>query len=224
MNTWLFSTGCKDNTDCDCYCTNVDFITNLFSCFYSWSQNDDDVKSAVAYFVGICAKHIPSTPAIIAQCPSGIPIAPPPSTHPGAVYTTVTVSQVVTLPCAAANGTALTSSTTKTVTTTCTVPQVTFVTPTGGAAATQGPYLAPAPAGYHGNGTRGRRRRGTPSGRATLRRPWLPRSSQAPAPLACPGRGFWRLSCLLLVQSSAFKLPSDCVSRCPGYPIIVIRT
>jgi hypothetical protein len=155
MNTWLFSTGCKDNTDCDCYCSDVDFITNMYSCFTSWGHNDDDVKGAVAYFVGICAKHIPSTPAIIAQCPSGIPIAPPPSTHPGDVYTTVTVSQVVTLPCAAANGTALTSSTTKTVTTTCTVPQVTFVTPTGGAAASQGPYLAPAPAGYHGNGTRG---------------------------------------------------------------------
>jgi hypothetical protein len=154
MNTWLFQTGCKDNTDCNCYCTDVDFITNMYSCFTSWSKNDDDIKAAVAYFVGICAEHIPSTPAIIAQCPSNIPIAPPPS-QTGVVYTTVTVSQVVTLPCTALNGTAHTSSTTKTVTTTCTVPQVAFVTPTGGAAATQAPYLAPAPAGYHGNGTKG---------------------------------------------------------------------
>jgi hypothetical protein len=205
MNTWLFSTGCKDNTECGCYCTNVEFITNMYSCFMSWSQNDDDVKAAVAYFVGICADHIPSTPAIIAQCPPGIPIAPPPSTQPGAVYTTVTVNTVVTVPCAAANGTAHTSSTTKTVTTTCTVPQVTFVTPTAGAAATQVPYLAPAPAAaFHGNGTAGAKPTGPAVGSSNASTPVAP--LQYANSGASVGFGSWMLVTVLVGAGAIFFL------------------
>ncbi|KAG9379567.1 CFEM multi-domain protein [Pyrenophora tritici-repentis] len=73
MNSWLqiSASGCKDNTDSNCYCVKPEFTKNVIDCITARCGNDDDTSKALQYFIGICADHVPKNPQIIGDCPSG---------------------------------------------------------------------------------------------------------------------------------------------------------
>ncbi|EME77248.1 uncharacterized protein MYCFIDRAFT_217024 [Pseudocercospora fijiensis CIRAD86] len=72
LNTWLYLSGCKDNSDYNCFCKNSEFMTKVYNCLSAWSDSSDDTNSGAGYLMGICAKYIPENPAIITGCPSTI--------------------------------------------------------------------------------------------------------------------------------------------------------
>ncbi|KAK4570412.1 hypothetical protein LTR86_002492 [Recurvomyces mirabilis] len=72
LNTWMYETGCKDNSDSDCYCKDSSFITHVMGCISAWSGSSSDTSAAASYLQGICAAHVPSNPAIITACPSTV--------------------------------------------------------------------------------------------------------------------------------------------------------
>jgi hypothetical protein len=80
LNTYLQSTGCANNADADCYCKDEDFINSVYQCIDAYGGSDENVSQAMSYMVGICAKAIPSNPAIITAVPSTIDIQPTSST------------------------------------------------------------------------------------------------------------------------------------------------
>lgn len=71
VNTWVGQYDCKDNSDSDCYCRNPELVKKIMECLESWSDDDDEIQGAAAYFQGICAPYVPENPAIITACPSG---------------------------------------------------------------------------------------------------------------------------------------------------------
>ena len=79
LNTWMYTSGCKDNSDSDCFCKNVEFINNVMGCISAWSESEEDTQAAASYLMGICAPHVPSNPAIITACPSTVTPGPSPS-------------------------------------------------------------------------------------------------------------------------------------------------
>lgn len=80
LNTYLHNTNCTDNTDVDCYCKDEDYINSVYQCIDAYGGSDENVSQAMSYMVGICAKAIPSNPAIITAVPSSINIQPTSST------------------------------------------------------------------------------------------------------------------------------------------------
>lgn len=129
LNTWMFTVDCSDNTDASCYCPDEAFVENIFSCIYSYSESDEIVQEAVEFFQGICAGHADENPAIItgAETVTTV-ITVTPTPIPSAIYTTVEVIKTTVVPCEE-NGTTIPfSSSTVTVSTQVTVPQVTFQT------------------------------------------------------------------------------------------------
>ncbi|KAI1519397.1 CFEM domain containing protein [Pyrenophora tritici-repentis] len=84
MNSWLqiSASGCKDNTDSNCYCVKPEFTKNVIDCITARCGNDDDTSKALQYFIGICADHVPKNPQIIGDCPSYIPLNPTPAAPP----------------------------------------------------------------------------------------------------------------------------------------------
>lgn len=80
LNTYLHNTNCTDNTDADCYCKDEDYINSVYQCIDAYGGSDENVSQAMSYMVGICAKAIPSNPAIITGVPSSINIQPTSST------------------------------------------------------------------------------------------------------------------------------------------------
>ncbi|KAF2733087.1 hypothetical protein EJ04DRAFT_524739 [Polyplosphaeria fusca] len=76
MNTWIeIQTGCKDNTDVNCYCQNPDFTKSVIECVKAWAS-DEETQQALTYLVGICASYVPQNPGIITNCPSTVPLGP----------------------------------------------------------------------------------------------------------------------------------------------------
>jgi hypothetical protein len=74
----MYETGCKDNTDSDCYCKDAQFIKHVMGCISAWSGSSSDTSAAASQLMGICAAYVPSNPAIITACPSTVTPAPTP--------------------------------------------------------------------------------------------------------------------------------------------------
>ncbi|KAG9859448.1 hypothetical protein KCU98_g66, partial [Aureobasidium melanogenum] len=80
LNTYLHNTDCANNADADCYCKDEAFINSVYQCIDAYGGSDESVSQAMSYMVGICAKAIPSNPAIVTAVPSSIDIQPSSST------------------------------------------------------------------------------------------------------------------------------------------------
>jgi hypothetical protein len=134
LNTFLFDLGCTDNTDAECYCPEAKFVKNVYDCLYAHGETDAIIAEAVAYFQGICGKWAGENPAIAtgATITTYITVTATPTVAP--VYTTVFVDVTTVVPCTDEAGEVIpSSSTTVTVSTSMTVPQVDFTTgPAGG--------------------------------------------------------------------------------------------
>ncbi|KAL2149840.1 hypothetical protein VTH82DRAFT_7516 [Thermothelomyces myriococcoides] len=127
LNTFLFSVGCSDNTDAACYCPDATFVKNVYDCLYAHGENDAIIAEAIAYFQGICGGWVSENPAIAtgATITTYITVTATPTVAP--VYTTVTVDVTTVVPCTNDAGEVIpSSSTTVTVSTSLTVPQVGF--------------------------------------------------------------------------------------------------
>ena len=99
LNTWIFKSGCKDNTDSDCYCPRPEFIKNVVECVDAYGASDSEVAAAVAYMQGICAPYIPQNPAIVTCVPSTITATPLlPSQVATITYSTGSINTVITVP------------------------------------------------------------------------------------------------------------------------------
>jgi hypothetical protein len=133
LNTFLFSVGCSDNTDAACYCPDATFVKNIYDCLYAHGETDAIIAEAVAYFQGICGKWVNENPAIAtdATVTTYITVTAAPTVAP--VYTTVVVDVTTVVPCTNDAGEVIpSSSTTVTVSTSMTVPQVGFTTGSSG--------------------------------------------------------------------------------------------
>ncbi|KAI1161669.1 hypothetical protein F5B18DRAFT_427035 [Nemania serpens] len=128
LNTWMFSVGCKDNTDSACYCPDNGFVNNIFACLYAHGESDEVISNAVSYFQGICAPFVPSNPGIAtgAETITSVLTVTPTSI---ASYTTIQVIATTVVPCTDSVGEVIpSSSSTVVVSTAMTVPQVIFTT------------------------------------------------------------------------------------------------
>ncbi|KAK3310804.1 uncharacterized protein B0T15DRAFT_507437 [Chaetomium strumarium] len=134
LNTFLFTTGCSSNTDAECYCPDATFVKNVYDCLYAHGETDEIVAEAIAYFQGICGKFVNDNPAIVTG-PSVTSYITVTATPTAAVpVTTVVVDVTTVVPCTNDAGEVIpSSSTTVTVSTSMTVPQIGFTTaPAGG--------------------------------------------------------------------------------------------
>ncbi|KAJ4298628.1 hypothetical protein N0V88_003659 [Collariella sp. IMI 366227] len=132
MNTFLFNVGCDSNTDTECFCPDAIFVKNVYDCFFAHGQTDAIIAEAVAYFQGICGKWVNENPAIAtgATVTSYITVTAAPTIGP---VTTVVVDVTKVVPCTDDSGEVIpSSSTTVTISTSMTVPQVGFTTGTTG--------------------------------------------------------------------------------------------
>ncbi|KAI0883979.1 uncharacterized protein GGS22DRAFT_166544 [Annulohypoxylon maeteangense] len=152
LNTWMFSVGCKDNTDAACYCPDASFTKNIFTCMYAYGESDEVISEAISYFQGICAPFVGSNPGIAtgAQTITSVLTATAPA--PTGAVTTIQVATTVVVPCTNEAGETIpSSSSTVTVSTSLTVPGVIFTTITSGPSSTgvvvvPGTYAATVPA------------------------------------------------------------------------------
>lgn len=125
LNTYLHNTDCANNADSDCYCKDEAFINSVYQCIDAYGGSDESVSQAMSYMVGICAKAIPSNPAIVTAVPSSIDIQPSSSTVNAA-----TGSETSTVPVSSAPASSATDSivyvtdVVKSTVTTCPVGQV----------------------------------------------------------------------------------------------------
>ncbi|KAK1058334.1 hypothetical protein LTR74_013452, partial [Friedmanniomyces endolithicus] len=51
LNTWLYETGCTDNTDSSCYCKNAEFMKHVYGCISAWSGSNDNTTAAASYLM-----------------------------------------------------------------------------------------------------------------------------------------------------------------------------
>ncbi|KAL8665113.1 MAG: hypothetical protein Q9202_002513 [Teloschistes flavicans] len=79
MKTWIQLTSCKDNSDSNCYCQDVEFTKTVQECVSAWAANNDDVQGALSYLAGICAPHVNQNPGIITNVPKTITLVPTPA-------------------------------------------------------------------------------------------------------------------------------------------------
>lgn len=140
LNTWMFSVGCKDNSDSACYCPDATFTKNIVQCLAAHGESDEVISESIEYFKGICAPFVPENPAIVTETITYITVTPTPV--PSAVYTTIT---------AVVPGTGEAGGNSPAQSTVMTVPQVGFTTVTSDESSTEvavvpGTYPAvPAP-------------------------------------------------------------------------------
>ena len=156
LNTFLFTVGCSDNTDSACYCPDAVFVKNVYDCLYAHGETDSIIAEAVAYFQGICGKHVNENPAIAtgATVTTYITVTAAPTVAP--VYTTVIVDVTTVVPCTNDAGEVIpSSSTTVTVSTSMTVPQVDFTTGSSGGVDVIPITAAPVVTGTPGTGSGG---------------------------------------------------------------------
>ncbi|KAG7100316.1 hypothetical protein HYQ45_015847 [Verticillium longisporum] len=132
LNTWIFSVGCQDNTDTACYCPDVAFVENIFSCIYAYGGSDDVISEATKFFQGVCAGHVKENPAIVTDAERiNTVITVVPTATSGAHYTTITLDATTVVPCVTDGTTIEGSSTTTVIKSTIEVPKVDFTTPAG---------------------------------------------------------------------------------------------
>ncbi|KAH8655598.1 hypothetical protein BX600DRAFT_515369 [Xylariales sp. PMI_506] len=130
LNTWMFSVSCSDNTDTACYCPDVAFVENIFTCMYAYGQTDEIIFEAINYFQGICAPYASFNPAIITGAATITAIlAVTPTSAPAGAYTTVDLTTTTTIPCTIRNDSNITCfGSTITISTAMTAPYVAFMT------------------------------------------------------------------------------------------------
>ncbi|KAI1343201.1 hypothetical protein F5Y15DRAFT_369246 [Xylariaceae sp. FL0016] len=129
LNTWKFSTGCKDNTDSSCYCPDNTFVQNVFACLAAHGESDEVVSEAISYFQGICAPFIPSNPGIATGAETYTTVLTATATAAPTAVTTIMVTATTVVPCTNSEGLTIpSSSSTVTISTTMTAPQVIFTT------------------------------------------------------------------------------------------------
>lgn len=157
LNTFMFIVGCVDNTDASCYCPDATFVKNVYDCLYAHGESDAIIAEAVAYFQGICAGFVDKNPGIAtdATVTTYITVTATPTVAP--VYTTVIVDATTIVPCTDEAGETIpNSSTTVTVSTSMTVPQVGFTTGTTGGVdiipITAAPIVTSTPGGGNDGG------------------------------------------------------------------------
>jgi hypothetical protein len=144
---------CRDNTDSDCYCLNTELTKSVIDCVNAHKKDNAEAAAAMQHFAGICAPHLGENPVPINYVPPTLTVAPPAaaSTAPVTVIT-VSATQVVPVTYSTGQSQGLTipsSSTTVTVSTVATVPQVGFSTYSTGTTPEAGLVVgtpAPAPA------------------------------------------------------------------------------
>ncbi|KAK3500758.1 hypothetical protein B0T13DRAFT_229478 [Neurospora crassa] len=141
LNTFLFETGCTDNSDAACFCPNALFVKNVYECIYAHGESNSIISDAITFFQGICAPYVNTNPGIATGVPTYVTTtAAPTSVVP--VLTTITVNLTTVVPCTnEAGSTIASSSTTVIVDTTMTVPQIHFTSTTDDVA------IVPAPTG-----------------------------------------------------------------------------
>ncbi|KAH0548636.1 hypothetical protein GP486_007820 [Trichoglossum hirsutum] len=116
LSTWIFSTGCKDNADYDCFCKLDTFVINVVSCVQAWGSQIE-LENAVSFFAGICANYIPQNPAIITAMPCPLTAGySPPSSIATVSYTAVSAAPAPPKSVPLTTITASVPCTTKTVT------------------------------------------------------------------------------------------------------------
>ncbi|KAI1472347.1 uncharacterized protein F4812DRAFT_10013 [Daldinia caldariorum] len=151
LNTWMFSVGCKDNTDSACYCPDAAFVKNIFTCLYAYGESDEVISEAISYFQGICAPFVPSNPGIATGAETITTILTATPTALPAAVTTIEVATTVVVPCTNDVGEIIpSSSSTVTISTSLTVPDIGFSTATNGPSSTgvvivPGTYVHSAP-------------------------------------------------------------------------------
>ena len=148
LQTWIKLTGCKDNSDSNCFCNDANFTKNVQECVSAWSNHKDQEAQALSYLAGICANHIGSNPGIITNIPSTITLQPTPAATatpsngapaaPGGQtvgaaqpVTTISLSTTVTVQCSAGSGQSSMAggcSSVSVLSTQVAVPQVAFTT------------------------------------------------------------------------------------------------
>ncbi|KAK4137089.1 hypothetical protein BT67DRAFT_374718 [Trichocladium antarcticum] len=154
LNTFMFNVGCADNTDAACYCPDATFVKNVFDCLYAHGESDDIIAEAVAYFQGICGKWVNENPGIAtdATVTTYITVTAAPTVVPA--YTTIVVEATTVVPCTDDAGQEIpSSSTTVTINTSMTVPQVDFTTGPAGGVGVVPITDAPTPTGGPGSDT-----------------------------------------------------------------------
>lgn len=162
LNTFLFTTGCTDNTDAECYCPDATFVKNVYDCLYAHGETDEIIAEAVSYFQGICGRWVDQNPGIAtdATVTTYITVTATPTVAP--VYTTIVVDATTVVPCTDDAGQVIpSSSTTVTVSTSMTVPQVDFTTHPAGdvdvipITTAPAPVVTGTPGGNDGPGSEG---------------------------------------------------------------------
>ena len=79
LQTWIKLSGCKDNSDANCFCNDKDFTKNVQECISAWSNDKGKESQAFSYLAGICAPHVNNNPGIITGIPSTITLQPIPA-------------------------------------------------------------------------------------------------------------------------------------------------
>lgn len=127
ISTWNFVVGCVDNADASCYCPDANFVQNVYQCLYAYGDSDETVAEAIQYFQGICGSYAGNNPAVAtgASVTTYLTV----TATPPASATTIVVHETTVVPCTNSAGEILpSSSSTVTVSTVLTVPQVALTT------------------------------------------------------------------------------------------------
>lgn len=127
ISTWNFVVGCVDNGDASCYCPDANFVQNVYQCLYAYGDSDETVAEAIQYFQGICGSYAGNNPAVATGASLTTYLTA--TATPPASATTIVVHETTVVPCTNSAGEILpSSSSTVTVSTVLTVPQVALTT------------------------------------------------------------------------------------------------
>lgn len=130
ISTWNFVVGCVDNADASCYCPDANFVQNVYQCLYAYGDSDETVAEAIQYFQGICGSYAGKNPAVAtgASLTTYLTV----TATPPVSATTIVVHETTVVPCTDDAGKTIpSSSSTITVSTVLTVPQVALTTVAG---------------------------------------------------------------------------------------------
>lgn len=137
ISTWNFVVGCVDNADASCYCPDANFVQNVYQCLYAYGDSDETVAEAIQYFQGICGSYAGNNPAVATGASLTTYLTA--TATPPASATTIVVHETTVVPCTNSAGEVLpSSSSTVTVSTVITVPQVALTTYTASTGAEVG--------------------------------------------------------------------------------------
>lgn len=127
ISTWNFVVGCVDNADASCYCPDANFVQNVYQCLYAYGDSDETVAEAIQYFQGICGSYAGNNPAVATGATVTTYLTA--TATPPASATTIVVHETTVVPCTNSAGEILpSSSSTVTISTVLTVPQVALTT------------------------------------------------------------------------------------------------